>query len=146
MDIKSNQEHDPSRCRDLRQINRDINRQIRELSEDRRNGIRPLRAKKSERDRPTSERKSLRSQLGGATFAAVASVDRTVTQALRSNQSSPLAKIHARLSEVNRAIGQLNSELAGLTESNSNFNNDQVRLDSRLAQNASQMNALNCVV
>ena len=48
MQVKSNRENDPGRCRELRQINRDINREIRKLSEDRHDGIRQRQVQKNE--------------------------------------------------------------------------------------------------
>jgi hypothetical protein len=147
MDKNSERELDPRRCRELRQIDRQIRNDIEQLSKDRNRLMDNLEAKRQELRERAAERDRLQSQIAMLAAGTVVTSGSTVTRAMHQLQHNPTAShVIFNLTQVYGAIDTLEQEINQLDNRRIASNHHQSRLEQRLRENALRLQALNCVI
>lgn len=140
MSFKEKLEKDPTRCRQLRKIEEEIERQRGEIVESLRRKRDETKLKRDQKRGMNERAKNLRVRIAGATVASV--ISGPVGNTIGANASSwgiELGVLESNIDATEKEIIASQNEIQSLQ-------GHLARLDNSFKQNASELNALNCVV
>ena len=138
--MMSDREKDPSRCRELRQIERTIRDEMSQTGQNSDRTWRAIERIRGEIDRLREKSESLQRQLAAGVAAS----------AMRgpggASLGASLTKLEVQYELLRQEIGRLQNQLQHLENDEQQLRRDHQRWQAALKENARRMDALNCVV